>query len=143
MKTNPYVAIHCWKALSLSIVRCPLKTIFIKGPVSKLYIKISAITAHLSSKVQDFSKVDIGFSMQRSLKDAGLHLKLPIKACINFVCIVFSKQNVNKLVPGRIWLCAPYFERVLHGEIHAKFRCEHCTVISKCWFFGVVPFKRT
>ena len=46
-KTNP----------SLSIGTCPLKIIFIKGPVSKLHIKISALTTHLSLKVQDFSKV--------------------------------------------------------------------------------------
>ena len=57
MKTNPYVAIHCWKALSLRIVLRPLKIIFIKGPVRKLHIKISAFTAHFPLKVQDSFKV--------------------------------------------------------------------------------------
>ena len=57
MKTNPYVAVHCWKALSLRIVCCPSKTIFIKGPVYKSHIKFSAFTAHLPLKVLDFFKV--------------------------------------------------------------------------------------
>ena len=60
MKSNPNVAVpvHCWKALSLRIVRCPLKIIFInKGPVYKSYIKFSAFTAHLPMKVLDFFKV--------------------------------------------------------------------------------------
>ena len=57
MKTNPYVAVHCWKALSLRIVRCPLKIIFIKGPVYKSYIKFSVFTAHLPLQVLDFFKV--------------------------------------------------------------------------------------
>ena len=57
MKTNPYVAIHCWKALSLRIVRRPEKIICIKGPVFKSYIKFSAFTAHLPLKVLDFFKV--------------------------------------------------------------------------------------
>ena len=57
MKTNPYVAVRCWKALSLRIVRCPLKIIFIKGPVYKSHIKFSGYTAHLPLKVLDFFKV--------------------------------------------------------------------------------------
>ena len=56
MKTNPYVAVHCLKDLSLRIIRRPLKIIFIKGPVSKLHFKISAFTEHLPLKVLDFSK---------------------------------------------------------------------------------------
>ena len=57
MKTKPYVAIHCLKALSLRIVRQPSKMIFIKVPVSKLHINFTAFYEHLSLKVQDFSKV--------------------------------------------------------------------------------------
>ena len=57
MKTNPYVVVHCLKALTLSIVRQPFKFIFIKGPVSKLHIKFTAFYKHLSLKVPDFSKV--------------------------------------------------------------------------------------
>ena len=37
MKTEPYVSIHCLKALSLRIVHQPSKIIFIKGPGSKLH----------------------------------------------------------------------------------------------------------
>ena len=36
----------------------------------------------------------------------------------------FQRKMFDTLVPGRIWLCAPYFERVLHGKICAKFRYE-------------------
>jgi len=57
MKINPYAAVHCWKALSLRIVRFPLKIIFIKGPVYKLQIMFSAFTAHLPLKVLDSFKV--------------------------------------------------------------------------------------
>ena len=58
-KTNPYVAVHCWKALSLRIVRCPLKVTFIKGPVSKFHIKFIVFMSHLSLKVLDFTQVKI------------------------------------------------------------------------------------
>ena len=34
----PHVAVHCWKGFSLRIVRCPLKIIFMKGPVYKLHV---------------------------------------------------------------------------------------------------------
>ena len=57
MKTKPFVAVHCQKALSLRIVCCSLKIIFVKGPVYKLYIKFKAFTAHLPLKVLDFFKV--------------------------------------------------------------------------------------
>jgi len=57
MKTNPYVVVHCLKALTLSIVRQPFKFIFIKGPVSKLHKNIATFTEHLPLKVLDFSKV--------------------------------------------------------------------------------------
>ena len=67
-----------------------------KGPVSELNLKISAFTAHLSLKVQDFSKVPMGFSMQRTLKDAGLHQKL----VLILPCIVFTKQNLQKIGTG-------------------------------------------
>jgi len=48
---------HCWKALSLRIVRRPSKIVFIKGPLRKLHIKISAFTAHFPLKVQGSFKV--------------------------------------------------------------------------------------
>ena len=57
MKTNPYGAVHGWKALSLRIVHWPIKIIFIKGPVYKSYIKFSVFTQHLPLKVLDFFKV--------------------------------------------------------------------------------------
>ena len=57
MKTKPYVAIHCSKALSVRIVRRPSKNIFIKGPVSKFHMNFTAFYKHLSLKVQDFFKV--------------------------------------------------------------------------------------
>jgi len=56
MKTIPYVAVRCWKALFLRIVCCPLKIIFFKEPVYKLHIKFSAFTAHLPLKVLSLSK---------------------------------------------------------------------------------------
>ena len=36
MKTNPYVAMHRWKALSLRIVRRPEESIFIKTMQGKI-----------------------------------------------------------------------------------------------------------
>jgi len=57
MKTRPYVGKHCWKAFSLRIVLRPLKITFIKGPVRKLHVKISAFTAYFPLKVQDSFKV--------------------------------------------------------------------------------------
>ena len=66
MKTNPYVARHCWKALSLRIVLRALKIIFIKVPLRKLHIKISALTGHFPSKVQDSFKVPIELGLQRT-----------------------------------------------------------------------------
>ena len=47
MKTNPYVAIHCPKALSLSIVCQPIKIKFIKGGLSILHLKFSAFTTYV------------------------------------------------------------------------------------------------
>ena len=58
MKVNPYVAIHFLKSVSLRIFCRLSKIVLIKGPVSKLHIKISAFTTQLSlMKVQDFFKV--------------------------------------------------------------------------------------
>ena len=57
MKTKPYVARHCWKALSLRIVLRPLKIIFIKGPVRKLHLQISAFNTHFPLKVPGSFKV--------------------------------------------------------------------------------------
>jgi len=34
----------------------------------------------------------------------------------------------NKLALGHIWLCAPGFERFLHGKICVILRCEHLDV---------------
>ena len=42
-----------------------------------------------------------------------------------FCCTSFFQRKMfDKLVPGCIWLCAPYFERVLHGKICTKLRCK-------------------
>ena len=62
MTTNLYVAIHCSKALPLSIVH---------WPVFKLHVPY-----HLPMKVLDFFHVPIEFGAQRSLKVVGLHQKL-------------------------------------------------------------------
>jgi len=43
MKSNPFVAIHCWKALSSRIVLRPLKISFIKGPVSNCIWKSQSL----------------------------------------------------------------------------------------------------
>ena len=69
----------------------------------------------------------IEFSVQRTWKEASLHLKLGWFCHTSF----FQRNMFDKLVLGCIWLCAPYFERVLHGEIREKFRCEHCSF--KVW----------
>jgi len=88
---------------------CPVtfKYFFIKEPVSKIHIKFTAFYEHLSLKVQDWVCHEVYF------ESCGSHQKLPGK------------------VPGRFWMCAPNFKRVLHVEIHAKFRCEHCSF--KVW----------
>jgi len=122
MKTIPYVAIHCWKALALSIVHWPSKIIFIKGPVIKLHIKLTSFTAHFPLKVLDFSQVLIEFChaarieicrfLQISFVDFAVHWSFQIKM-------------FNKLAPGHIWLCAPGFKRFLHGKICIRFtKCK-------------------
>jgi len=63
LKTKAYVAIHYSIGLALSIVRRPLKIIFIKGTVSKLHINFSAFTAHLT------------FESARTILVAGQSLK--------------------------------------------------------------------
>ena len=70
-KTNPYVAIHRWKALSLSIDQGPLKIIFIKGPVSKLgtYKDLSVYHTFVFESAGFLQS--IVFSIQCTLKDAG------------------------------------------------------------------------
>jgi len=67
------------------------------------------------------------FAMQHSLKVVGSDLKL----CRFCHATYFQSKMFDKLVPGCIWMCAPYFERVLHGKIRTKCRCEHCSF--KVW----------
>ena len=114
--------IHCWKALSLKIVRRPLKNWFIKWPVRKLHIKTSAFTAHFPLKVQGSFKV-----LSSACSILG---KKPIRIwslrwffCTSF----FQRKMFDKLVPGNIWLCAPDFERSLHGKGCVRFKCVHCS----------------
>ena len=45
----------------------------------------------------------------------------------------------EKLVPERFFLCAPYFERVLHGKIGGRFRCEHCSF--QVWVQWSAPYE--
>ena len=67
MKTNPYVDIHCWKALSLRIVLRPLKIIFIRGPVRKLQIKnLSVFRTFPFESAGFFQSIEIG--VQHTLK---------------------------------------------------------------------------
>jgi len=44
----------------------------------------------------------------------------------------------EKLEPGRFFLCAPYFERVLHGKIAVDLDVN--IILSKYGFNGVAPF---
>ena len=44
-----------------------------------------------------------------------------------------------KLVLGRFFLCAPYFERVLHGKSAVDLDVN--IVLSKNGFSGVAPFE--
>ena len=126
MKTKPYVAIHFLKALSYRIVRQTSKNVFFKGPVSKLHIKISAFTAHLSFKVQGSFKV-------KGLACSVLWKMLVHINSLRWSCRApfFQSKMCKKLVPGLIWLRALYFERALHEKIRKKFRCEHCSF--KVW----------
>ena len=48
----------------------------------------------------------------------------------------FQRKMFDKLVTRRIWLCALYFERVLHAKICVRFRCKHCSFqvwVHWCW----------
>ena len=45
----------------------------------------------------------------------------------------------QKIVPGRFFLCAPCFERVLHGKSAVDLDVN--IVLSKNGFNGVVPFE--
>ena len=62
------------------------------------------------------------FAMQHSLKVVGSDLKL----CRFCHATYFQSKMFDKLVPGCIWMCALYFKKVLHGEIHSKFSIFTC-----------------
>ena len=64
MKTNPYAAVHYWKALSLSIVHCPLKVIFIKEPVA--YKVLSFYRTFGFESAGFFQSIEFG--VERTLK---------------------------------------------------------------------------
>ena len=55
----------------------------------------------------------IEFIVQCTWKDPCSHLKLA--AILPY--IILSKENVRKLAPVRFFLCAPFFERVLHDKL--------------------------
>ena len=122
MKTNPYVAVHCWKALSLSSVHSPLKIILVKGPVRKLHLKFSAFTAHLHLKVLSFSRV----------KSSACSILW--KNCIfaNTFCI-WRQIHVKTLIS----ICPTmFFQRLQHRWTHTlKEQCSHLN------FSWILPCK--
>ena len=56
MTGKAYVAIHCWKALSLSNVRRPFLPLFIKGICRNLRLKITAFSKHFPLNMLVFFK---------------------------------------------------------------------------------------
>ena len=122
MKTNPYVAVHCWKALSLRIVRCALTIIFIKGPIYKLHIKFSVFTSHLHLKVLSFSQVKSSACIilwkncifaNNFCKWRQMHVKMLISVCENM-----------------------YFQRPQHQWTHTlKEQCSHLNLLR------ISPYK--
>jgi len=99
MKTNPYVAIHCPKALSLSIVCQPIKIKFIKGRLSILHLKFSAFTTYLVLKVPAASS-QVESSMLSSKSSAYFAKQKTFKAWLfneHYTCKVsctFSSWNL-------------------------------------------------
>jgi len=62
----------------------------------------------------------IEFAMHRTLKVVGSHQKAGVDFAVHHS---FKEECSINWYWGHIWMCAPYFERVLHGEIGAKFKC--------------------
>ena len=115
------VAVH--QLLYSSLFKdCPLtfKKHFIKGPVCKLCIKFSALYEHLPFKVQGSFKV-----LSSACSVLGKRPVLIWSLCRFCHATYFQSKMREKLVPGRIWTCAPVFKRFLYAKIWAKFRCEY------------------
>ena len=66
MKTNPFVAVHCWKALSLRIVSCPLKSYIWKGH-SRIVYKVLSVYRTFAFESAGFL-YSIEFGMQHTFK---------------------------------------------------------------------------
>ena len=91
--------------------------------MSKLHIKLTAFTTHLSLKVLDFSQVlSVPFRSLSRLEVLIISLRRFCHAS------VFPGKILNKLASGHIWLCAPGFERCLRSKICKRFSCEHLDV---------------
>ena len=67
MKTKPYVAIHCWKALSLRIVRRPSKFVFIQRASEKIANNNLGVYRTFPFESAGFFQ-SIEFGLQRPLK---------------------------------------------------------------------------
>jgi len=153
MKTNPYVAVHCCKALSLRIVCCPLKIIFIKGPVSKLHLNFTSLTALLSLKVLNFSQVQHAAYLHlctticshlnlteilpcKNLSKAGAHSQKWPGA--NFLNILPRKTDAQPKI-CKLMMRTYNFQMPLHGIVNTwmksstfKGKCAVNTVNSIC-----------
>jgi len=110
MKTNPHVAIHSWKAISLRIVWRPSKIKFVKGPVSKLHLKCTVFTAHLLLKVLSFSQMESSMFTSETFKAQSTHPDM-------------STWQVYRTF---------YFESSMHCKIYASFRWEPATFQVDC-----------
>ena len=75
-------------------------------------IEFTGFTEHLPLKVLDFFQV-------KSFACSVLgNLQVLIESWHTFChASNFPSKMFDKLVLGRIWLCAPCFESVVHGEI--------------------------
>ena len=106
--------------LSVSIVRRPLKIICIKGPIYKLHLKFTALSANLPWKVHDFPQV--------SSLGCSLLGKLPIliESLLSFCCVLnFPSKIFDKLLPTISGCVLPAL-KVLCGEM------ERCRSFATC-----------
>jgi len=116
-KTIPYVAIHCCNALSLGIACYTLKLYLLEGQ----WVNYSTYK-------------DLNIYRSNCLWKCWISPKYMVNHAAHFERFWVSKM-FDKLALGCIWLCAPYFERVLRCKIRAKFRCERCTLkVLVHWF---------
>ena len=122
MKINHYVAIHCWKALSLRI-----------GQHSKFFKNINLLLCILLIKFTAFTRY-FTFKLLASAQFLASSCKTLWKFHVLILTVhwffhakYFQSGMLMKKPSGHIFMHVPCFESVMHGEISARFICGYRT----------------